>query len=239
VAGASWLTVASSRCTLAPSVSVVVPTYNQRPVYLAGAVESVKAQTEPAELIVVDDGSDEPTPYTTHRHEQNRGISAALNTGIRAMTTDWFCWLSSDDMFAPEKVEMQRRDLEQAGSLCGFTRYYVFEDGGIPRASKAPIWPNHKRQRQELGQGCLINGSTVMIHRSVFDDVGLFDESFKYGQDWEMWCRIVQKYEWRLLDCFLGFRRSGGNLTERINSDEAMRAVRDAEDRRILDMYAP
>lgn len=220
-------------------VSVVIPTYNQRPDRLNEAIDSVLRQTEQCELIVVDDGSDPPAEMSTIRHPANQGISAALNTGLRWMTGDWFCWLSSDDHFTPGKVERQRRDLEDSGLRCGFHRYYTIDPGGGNRVSKAPNWPNHKRQRQELGIGCLINGSTVMIHRSVFDDVGMFDESYRFGQDWEMWCRIVQKYEWRLLDEFLGFRRTDGNLTERIAQDPELRAVRDAEDKRIRKTYGP
>lgn len=223
----------------APKVSVVIPTWNQRPAYLAEAVESVLKQTEKCEVIVVDDGSDEPVPFATVRHPENRGISAALNSGIKKMSGEWFCWLSSDDMFIPEKVAMQRHDLEESEKKAGFHRYYVISNGSGLTASLAPIWPNHKRQRQELGVGCLINGSTVMIHRTVFDDVGLFDETFRFGQDWEMWCRIVRGYEWRLLNEFLGFRRNDGNLTERISKDDSLRAIRDAEDDRVRKMYGP
>ncbi len=224
----------------APKVSVVIPVWNQKPYYIAEAIESVLSQTERCELIVVDDGSDEPVPAATIRHPRNLGIAAALNSGIRRMSGEWFCWLSADDLFVPEKVEIQRRDLEERDGVAGFHRYYVYGDnGGEVLASKAPVWPNHKRQKQELGIGCLINGSTVMIHRTVFDDVGLFDESYRFGQDWEMWCRIVQKYEWRLLNEFLGFRRTNGNLTSRIAADPDLKAVRDAEDVRIQKQYGP
>jgi len=154
------------------------------------------------------------------------------------MTGDWFCWLSSDDLMMPEKVQIQRRATEESGKLCSFHRYFTF-GGSEPGISKGPVWPNHKRQKQEIGQACLINGSTVMIHRKVFDDVGLFDESLRFGQDWEMWCRIVQKYEWLYMPDVLGHRRQYGNLTERITKDPELRAVRDAENKQILKTYGP
>jgi len=72
----------------------------------------------------------------------------------------------------------------------------------------------------------------------VFDDVGLFDTSFRYGQDWEMWARVGRKYRWLALEEILGSRRrSEFNLTAQIGRSDKMRAVRDAEDRRIKDMY--
>lgn len=217
---------------------MVIPVYNQRPGYLAEAVASVEEQTERTEVVVVDDGSDEPVPGAHVRHDVNRGISAALNSGIGAMTGEWFCWLSSDDTMAPEKVETQKALTKAAGRLCSFHRYYRVADGET-RISIVPNWPNHKRQRQELGQGCLINGSTVMIHRSVFDNVGLFDESYRFGQDWEMWCRIGEKYEWHYLAKPMVTRRADGNLTSRIAADEGLRAIRDAEDARIRQRYGP
>ncbi len=223
---------------MAPSVSVVIPTHNQRPEYLAAAVASCAAQTEAVETLVVDDGSEPPAVSASARHDRNEGISAALNTGIALMTGEWFCWLSSDDLFVPEKVEVQRRAMLDTGRWCSFHRYYTF-GGAEPGVSKGPHWPNHKRQKQELGLACLINGSPVMIHRRVFDEVGLFDTSFQFGQDWEMWCRIAQKYEWLFLPEILGHRRVAGNLTERIAADSSLRAVRDEEDRRIRSMYGP
>jgi glycosyltransferase involved in cell wall biosynthesis len=98
-----------------PVASIVIPTYNQRPQYLAEAVNSALGQTVPnVEVIVVDDGSDEP-PFADRdlkpenlqiiRHETNRGIAAALNTGIRASSAPWVCWLSSDAQgFVPRLV---------------------------------------------------------------------------------------------------------------------------------------
>ena len=234
---------AASKTDLRPPVAtIVIPTYNQRPEYLRAAVESVLAQTVPVEVLVVDDGSEPEVECfggKVIRHRENLGISAALNTGIQNMTAEWFCWLSSDDMIIPEKIELQLAALKRSGCMASFHRYYVMGGGGQPTAATFPNWPSHKRQKQELGVGCLINGSTVMIHRSVFDDVGLFDESYKYGQDWEMWCRISRKYEWLGVNEFLGTRRTDGNLTELIARDEDMKRVRDAEDRRIRKQYGP
>jgi hypothetical protein len=98
-------------------------------------------------------------------------------------------------------------------------------------------WRTLDNQRLYLGRTCMINGSTTMIHRQVFEDVGGFDESYRYGQDWEMWCRIGSKYLWHPIRKTLGSRREGENLTAAIADDSDKRKQRDAEDARIRARY--
>jgi glycosyltransferase involved in cell wall biosynthesis len=228
-----------------PVASIVIPAFNQRPQYLAEAVNSALGQSVPVEVIVVDDGSDEPIPadgapsnVRIIRRETNRGIAVALNTGIRAMTTDWWCWLSSDDLLTPDKVETQLKETLAASCLASHHGYLCFRTGERPMGYVDPIrWRTLDNQRVYLGRTCCVNGSTAMVHRQVFDDVGLFDESYRYGQDWEMWCRIGQKYLWHPIRKPLGSRREGENLTVRIEQDDALRAARNAEDDRIRARY--
>jgi glycosyltransferase involved in cell wall biosynthesis len=225
--------------------SVIIPAYNQRPEFLGAAINSALSQTVPVEIIVVDDGSDhgidsEHPQVRVVSHPRNRGISAALNTGIAAMTTDWFCWLPSDDLYRPEKVEMQRAAMTVTGSFASFHQYYVFsQEPGQPQGVSARWdWSSQLKQRRQLGVGCAINGLTTMIHRSVFEAVGAFDESYRYGQDWEMWARIAYTYEWLpMTDVLAARRQSGENLTAVIEGNAEMRAVRDAEDERIRKRY--
>lgn len=227
-----------------PLVSVVIPTYNQRPSYLLAAVETALEQTVPVEVLVVDDGSspaiaDLPDRARVIRHETNRGIAAALNTGIRAMTTEWFAWLSSDDMMDSTKLETQIRETTQAGLWCSFHQYRVIRHNRVQGDSYLPRWSTMFQQRRNLAALCEINGSTALIHRRVFEDVGVFDEAYRYGQDWEMWNRIGQKYLWLPIPQVLGSRREGENLTASIESDPQLKAMRDDEDARIRDRYRP
>ncbi len=222
-------------------IAVVIPTYNQRPELLRAAVESASGADE---ILVVDDGSDVPVlvPGTTViRHGRNQGISAALNTGLSYTKAEWFCWLSSDDVFYRGKFGRQLEATLAAGALASFHRYDILNaDGGVTGQSVAPEpWRGITEQRQKLCVNCWINGSTVMVHRSVFAEVGTFDDSFRYAQDWEMWNRIGTKYLWHFIPEVLGARREFGNLTERIAGDDDMRTVRDAEDRRVNQTYQP
>lgn len=226
-----------------PLVTVVIPTYNQKRAFLDAAIKSALAQTVPVEIIVVDDGSQE-LPFFDHslvqiiRHEKNKGISEALNTGIKNMTTNWFCWLSSDDLFEPLKVELQLTALLNSRMLVGFTGYNLKLDNANSIIHvNTPTWTTRKQQNEILQQRCCINGSTIMIHRSVFEKVGLFDPSFKYSQDWEMFRRIGFSYDIFFQPDKLTTRREfGDNLSKKIIRDETMRSVRDEEDRRVREM---
>jgi hypothetical protein len=99
-----------------------------------------------------------------------------------------------------------------------------------------------EEQKKLLSEFCAINGSTVMIAKEVFDDVGLFDEAYRYGQDWEFWARAGQKYFWYEINDILGTRREvETNLTQTIarsgDTDER-KLRRDAEDASIRRRYA-
>ena len=223
--------------------SVVIPTYNQRPEYLEDAIECARQQTVPVEVIVVDDGStDAIAAYgdvRVIRHTRNMGIAHALNTGIAAMTTPWFCWVSSDDTIDHDKVRNQMARTVASESLCSFHKYSILRDGRISGESYVPMWGSLDMQRVMLSQVCNINGSTTMIHRSVFEAVGTFDTSLQYGQDWEFWNRVATRYLWHPIPVCLGMRREGGNLTERIEADPGMKRARDAENALIRERYTP
>ncbi len=245
-----------------PVASVIIPVLNQKPEFLRAAVLSALAQTWPVEVIVVDDGCDAEhdvaailagRPDTDeqnllplvrvveHPDGKNHGIAASLNRGMSLAQTDWFCWLSSDDLFLPHKVQAQWLAMHDARALVGFHTYNAAMDNGLLiRQPQIHDIPNMDAQRHFLTRSCYINGSTTMIHRSVIDAVGGYDTSFRYSQDWELWCRIGQTFEWHYLSEPLGIRREiAGNGTQAIERDAEKRTLWRAEDARIREMYAP
>lgn len=254
-----------------PWATIVIPTYNQVPKHLKAAILSASFQTVPVEVIVVDDGSETPVPaegwpenvrVLQHVRDngvvsarenayakappENRGVAEALNTGIQAMRTKWFCWLSSDDLLDPRKVEYQMSALRAASSSRGiarlsFHRYQVFTEGSETFAtySLMPQWHNLEEQRAVLAKSCAINGSTVMIHKSIFDEVGLFNPDHRYSQDWEFWCRAGEKNLWYGISEILGSRReTAHNLTSQIADSPEKAARRRAEDDSIRERWA-
>jgi GT2 family glycosyltransferase len=241
-----------------PVATVVITAFNPEPKFLVAAVKSALCQTVSCEVIVVDDGSDKPVinildaaglsdekHLRVVQHLANRGISAALNTGIANMTTEWFCWLPCDDSFMPSKVEVQLAALLSAKALCGYHGYTMKTNNQNSLAHVGTlIWEDKARQHDLLTRGCVINGTTVMINKSVLDALGPdpFDTSYKYAQDWEMWCRIDRAgFLWHGMPDKLATRREFGNLTERLKkmaADAPEKARRDMEDNRIKRMYS-
>jgi glycosyltransferase involved in cell wall biosynthesis len=120
--------------TISKTVSVIIPTYNRRDI-LVFSVESILKQTFPVlEVIVVDDGSTDGTreevelrlkrePFWRDRvrfiYQSNRGQSAANNSGISIARGDWLGFNASDDIWLPNKLEMQFRALEKFGDQYG------------------------------------------------------------------------------------------------------------------------
>lgn len=239
-----------------PVASVIIPTWNQKPEWLREAIESARAQTVPIEIIVVDDGSTkcswcgvedqrlhpdcpgEPTDIKYIRIDHG-GCFAALNAGIRAMTTDWFVWLSSDDILYAPKVEQQLEATKRANAKASFHAYDVMVANGsvLPNVIVPVEWASLAQQQQILARGCFINGLTVMLHRSVFEEVGVFDTAFTISSDWEFWNRVGRAFFWHPICEVLSTRRDYDNASTRYAADPEKRAIWEAEDATIRAKY--
>jgi tetratricopeptide (TPR) repeat protein len=181
-------------------VSVIIPTYN-RSKLLQLAVESVLAQTYPAvEIIVVDDGSTDDTEAVmeqyagriTYIKQDNQGVAAARNAGIRVASGEYLNFLDDDDRFMPAKIERQVQILDSRSEIglvhCRY--YHIDEDGN--RLSEAGLLPEGKVLK-ELVCGCFVWSGAPLIRRQCLDQVGLFDEeTWSTSEDWDMWLRIAQ-----------------------------------------------
>lgn len=218
-----------------PVASIIIPTWNQRPEWLRIAVDSALRQTAPAEVIVVDSGSDTPVTMADLGHlghvpgindarfdrvrilrlDANPGHPwDAINLGIREMRTPWFTWLSSDDLFYPTKIATQLAKTQAAGAVVSYHAYDVMiAEGHVQETVFAPIgWKTRAEQHQFLSVGCAINGLTTMIHRLALEAVKLpngdyFDTTFQITADWELWLRIGQSHLWFGMSDILATRR--------------------------------
>ena len=169
-------------------VSVVIPTFN-RATRVMAAVESVRSQTfGDWELIVVDDGSEDRTEEEIRRLGDPRvrctriphgGVSRARNVGIRMSRHPWICFLDSDDLWADRKLERQLETLEhETECRVVYTNETWIRNGRLLNQKK-----KHRKYsgwifRPSLAL-CLISPSSVLMHRSVMSEIGLFDESFR------------------------------------------------------------
>ncbi len=204
-------------------VSIVTPTYN-RPRWLPDAIQSVLAQTYPdIELIVVNDGSTDNTeevlePYMdriVYIYRENGGQGAALNTGITAATGEYICRVDDDDLYMPEKVELQVEMFQQnpqLGLVAG-DGYIIDSEGEITDTKKVPDYSRHGAFLRLL-QHCIFCQPTVMVRRECFDKVGLYKNI--YGEDYDMWLRIARHYPVAVIPEPLAmYRRHDTNLSRR------------------------
>ena len=181
------------------ATTVIIPAYNQGH-YLAQAVESVLAQTDPDfEVVVVDDGSTDDTaqvaqgfsdPRVRYVYQENAGLSAARNAGIAHARGRYLTFLDSDDLFMPEKLALLVEALEtesQAGLVAG-QAIPIDEDGRLTgRAFDQPL----PREGRQLLLGNPLHVGSVLLRRSWQEKVGLFDQSLRSYEDWDMWLRLA------------------------------------------------
>ncbi len=202
-----------------PSVSVVIPVFNGTN-YLAEAVESVLSQTyTDYEVLIIDDGSTDGTWELIQSYGQrvrgfrkpNGGVASALNLGIKEMRGRWFAWLSHDDLWGPAKLERQVAFLESNPRFRAcYTDFFIMDEKGfILQAINTPWYPR-EQALCELFRGVYINGSTMLIERACFDEVGLFSENWRYNQDTHMWLRLLRHFEIGLVADKLAYQRIHG-----------------------------
>ncbi|QZP38244.1 glycosyltransferase family 2 protein [Halobaculum magnesiiphilum] len=194
--------------TDAPLVSVVIPTYD-RPDRVGDAVSNIREQTyRPIETIIVDDCS--PTPVsdvikdefgshhgvTIIRHDENQGANAARNSGIKQANGEYVAFLDDDDRWFPSKLRRQVDTLEsaEADTAIAYTgKVYVNDEGLIQNVSTHCV--SEKPTKQLLKTNLVGSFSTLLVHRDVFDDVGVLDEAFPCWQDTDFLVRATQTYD--------------------------------------------
>ncbi|WP_088103465.1 glycosyltransferase [Halalkalibacter urbisdiaboli] len=206
-------------------VTVVIPFFNCQ--YVDKAINSVLNQThQNIEIIVVDDGS---TKFKWKLHpfqkkiklieKKNGGTASALNKGIQKATGDYIAWLSSDDEFVPEKIEKQLALLKQVGGDVCYTSFTFINalneviSGKIGKTF-APL-TFYKRMQRE----CVVNGSTILLSKRVLTEVGLFDETLRFANDYDYWLRIMGNFHFYHLDESLVYYRVHNQMsTNQYNS---------------------
>jgi glycosyltransferase involved in cell wall biosynthesis len=197
-----------------PKVSAVIPTYN-RAHFLERAIRSVLDQTfQDFEIVVVNDASPENDATDAvvegfrdprikyFRHESNKGIGVTRNTGVLNSSGEYIAFLDDDDAWLPQKLELQCRLLESSPATVG-----AVYTGGY-----SMLWKSKKIIRQRIpcyrgnildalrARNCIGTSSSVMIRKSCFDKVGLFDDALPYGEDFDMWLRLAQRFHFEYLD---------------------------------------
>lgn len=200
-----------------PLVSVIIPTYN-RGWILKEAIDSVLAQSyRNFELIVIDDGSTDNTPRILDRYrdeltvirQENKGVSAARNTGIQASSGACIALLDSDDLWLEKKLEEQVDFFKKnpEAQIC------QTEEIWIRKGKRVNPKKRHKKPSGMIFEKslhlCLVSPSAVMIKRDLLDRTGLFDEELPACEDYDLWLRISCEHPVYTTDSPLVVKRGG------------------------------
>ena len=212
------------------NISVVIPSYN-RIEFLKRSIDSVINQTKkPFEIIVVDDGSTDGTEtmiksdydFVKFIKQKNKGVSAARNIGIKVSIGEWICFLDSDDEWKKDKLEKQINAMKSNPGYKFFHSNEIWIKNGLRINQKK----KHKKYGGDIFDKCLdmcrISPSSVMIDKTVFDEVGNFNENLVVCEDYELWLRICDKYRVFFIDEPLIIKYGGhqGQLSYSIKSIE-------------------
>ena len=204
-----------------PHVSVIMPVYNVER-FVAVAVQSVLDQSfADFELLIIDDVSPDRSIAICEafddkririvRHEKNRGLAGARNSGIRHARGDLLAFLDSDDCWHPEKLAQHVRHLRDNSRVgVSFSRSAFIDEDGTPMdyfqmPRLTDIEPGYYLCRNPIG-----NGSAPVIRREVFRDIEYqadnagvsetwyFDENLRRSEDIECWIRIALTTDWTI-----------------------------------------
>lgn len=188
-------------------VSIVIPVFNGSN-YLREAIDSALAQTYPnIEIVVVNDGSSDNgeterialsySDKIRYFSKKNGGVASALNLAIEKMSGDYFSWLSHDDLYCPEKVETQMCALAGMANprAIAYGDHAVFYDNAADaeEVRLPPVPPNQFRYFITVNN--ILHGCTLLIPRAAFDECGRFNEALRTTQDYDLWFRMAEKYQ--------------------------------------------
>jgi len=202
---------------MSPEISVIIPTYN-RASMVVEAVESVLAQDmTDFELIVINDGSTDDTEKKLsvygsrlkYYQQENAGVSAARNRGIKFSSAPLLAFLDSDDLWLPSKLQVQHT--------------YMTANPEIHICQTEEIWwrngrrvnpkKHHQKPAGDIFQRslelCLVSPSAVMMRRELLEKVGYFDEELPMAEDYDLWLRVAVDYPVVLLPEPLVIKRGG------------------------------
>ena len=203
-----------------PLISVIIPTFN-RFQWLHTAIESVRNQTYPnLEILLIDDGSSDETAefYSKSNdlhyiRQENTGVSAARNHGMRVAKGQWFAFLDSDDQWLPEKIERQFERLSAADAplLCHTDEIWVRAGKRVNPMKK------HAKMGGYIFENCLplccISPSSVVVHRKLIEAIGPFDVTLPACEDYDLWLRICAQYPVAFIEHPL-LRKYGGHADQ-------------------------
>jgi glycosyltransferase involved in cell wall biosynthesis len=210
-----------------PLVSVIIPTYN-RAAYIKRCLESVLTQTySNLEIIVIDDNSEDNTEEIIKNYNDERikyikrtgkrGVCQARNEAIKASKGEYIIFQDSDDVYLPQKIEKHLQSFkdkdnrEKIGAV--HSAWWKLKENPNEKISFPVTIPDDKI-RLPLNKVSVKEGNILeslftfhnfisiqtMVKRKVLEETGLFDETLPRLEDWDLWIKIAEKYDFVYID---------------------------------------
>ena len=213
-----------------PKVTVRISAYNHS-AFVEQAVRSVVDQTyEDFELIVIDDGSTDETPFILERlsklygfyfeRQSNMGVSKTLNKITNIAKGEYISGVASDDYYHPRKLELLVPILERHphAAVVHAAADFVDRDGSKINSSQYARKQSEKMDgnifHSLLVRGCYIDGPTTVIRKEALEAVGGYDEGCPI-EDWDMWLKLAKRYQFLYHPEVVAFYRCHGANTYR------------------------
>lgn len=186
-----------------PLVSIIIPTYNRENL-LKDAILSVLVQTcQDFELIVVDDCSKDDTNRAVEdfkdariiylRHNENKGVATACNTGIKRASGDYLFILNDDDLIVPWAIErlidkINKSEVKNLGGVYGWS-WWVDDKGKTLRI-------NNSSEKGYIFEKILKSQifTNLLIKKEIFQEIGLYDENLRNNEDFDFYLKIAKNY---------------------------------------------
>jgi len=198
-------------CDDMTKISVIIPTYN-RANLIGKSIQSVLNQTyQDFEIIVVDDSSTDSTEDVIKnlddlriiyiRHKENKGPSAARNTGIKVANGEYIAFQDSDDEWFPEKLEKQLDLFNNSAHEVGvvYSGFYRIEPDKKRYIPLNRVTQKEGNIHNELLKGNFIGAPAVLIKKKCFEKTN-FDEDLHALEDWDLWIGISKYYDFRYIN---------------------------------------
>ena len=197
---------------MAPTVSVVIPTYNRADV-IERSIKSIQDQTyQDFEIMLVDDASTDNTDEVVRRIqderiryiklEKNSGPSHSRNVGIKESQGKYIAFLDDDDEWLPDKLEAQVSLFDDTNNRVGA----VYSAFWRIQKNKRVYIPSPKIKKKEgdilknVLERYMIGTPAIIVRKDVLDEVGYFDVALQALVDWDLWIRIARSYHFRFVD---------------------------------------
>jgi glycosyltransferase involved in cell wall biosynthesis len=187
-----------------PQVSAIITAYNSQ-AYIADAISSVLSQSRPVnDIVVIDDGSTDETAKVVsgfrtkgvrYVYQPNQGPGAARNCGIQATSGEFVAFLDADDLWLPRKNETQWKYLVDHSDVSLISGLKWWWDTKTDRRWLAGMPGGTQAIRRNIFiRNTIGNPSMVMLRRRALDEVGLFTPHLRWGEDWELWIRLANRF---------------------------------------------